>query len=268
MTPALKQHIRQLDLAHMLGGGNLFDEATEKGPACTTTVIAALGCQTLLSRVLLLELRCITLHKKHIATSLAIGTRLHTSRCSGICRVITNSWNIMHTHMHAIEEDINLKQLTGLIILGQALSSGPTSGQHLGTGMATFSCVRAQRTGRRLHKWNSWTCFFIACNFWFSTLARLYNGLRITRKVIPRTGTGERRVFALARYLLYCLLESEGVVVGDGEEGGERTRRCNSDRGIDERKLRIWRAKGAFGTVCCVMFRCSTMIIISWLPLS
>lgn len=170
--------------------------------------------------------------------------------------------------MHAIEEDINLKQLTGLIILGQALSSGPTSGQHLGTGMATFSCVRAQRTGRRLHKWNSWTCFFIACNFWFSTLARLYNGLRITRKVIPRTGTGERRVFALARYLLYCLLESEGVVVGDGEEGGERTRRCNSDRGIDERKLRIWRAKGAFGTVCCVMFRCSTMIIISWLPLS
>ena len=39
----------------------------------------------------------------------------------------------MHTYMHAIEEDINLKQLTGLIILGQALSSGPTSGQHLGT---------------------------------------------------------------------------------------------------------------------------------------
>ena len=39
-------------------------------------------------------------------------------------------------------------------------------------------------------------------------------------------GTGETRVFALARYLLYCLLESEGVVVGDGEEGGERTRRC------------------------------------------
>ena len=156
-TLPLKQHIRQHDLAHMLGGGNLFDEATEKGPACTTTAIAALGCQTLLSRVLLLELRCITLHKKHIATSLAIGTRLHTSRCSGICRVITNSWNIMHTHMHAIEEDINLKQLTGLIILGQALSSGPTSGQHLGTGMATFSCVRARRTGRRLHKC---TCFY------------------------------------------------------------------------------------------------------------
>jgi hypothetical protein len=72
----------------------------------------------------------------------------------------------MHTHMHAIEEDINLKQLTGLIILGQALSSGPTSGQHLGTGMATFSCVRAQRTGRRLHKWNSRSCFLTACNFW------------------------------------------------------------------------------------------------------
>ena len=157
LTPALKQHIRQLDLAHMLGGGNLFDEATEKGPACTTTAIAALGCQLLLSRVLLSELRCITLHKKHIATSLAIGTRLHTSRCSGICRVITNSWNIMHTHMHTIEEDTNLKQLSGLIP-DQPSPPGRRSDQHLGIGMAKSLCIRAQRIGRRLHTW-------IACNF-------------------------------------------------------------------------------------------------------
>jgi hypothetical protein len=50
----------------------------------------------------------------------------------------------MHMHMHTIEEHINLIRLSGLIILGQSLSSGSRSGQHLGTGMATFLCVRAQ----------------------------------------------------------------------------------------------------------------------------
>jgi hypothetical protein len=146
LTPALEQHIRQLDLTHMLGGGNLFDEATEKGPARTTTAIAALGCQPLLARVLLSELRCVTLHKKHIETSLATETQSHTSCSGSLCRVLANFWNIMH--MHTIEEHINFKRLAGLIILGQVLSTGPTSGQHLGTGMATFS-MRSRSANRK-----------------------------------------------------------------------------------------------------------------------
>jgi hypothetical protein len=35
-TTALEQHIRQLDLAHMLGGGNLLGEANEQGTVCVT----------------------------------------------------------------------------------------------------------------------------------------------------------------------------------------------------------------------------------------
>jgi hypothetical protein len=132
LTPALEQHIRQLDLTHMLGGGNLFDEATEKGPARTTTAIAALGCQPLLARVLLSELRCVTLHKKHIETSLATETQSHTSCSGSLCRVLANFWNIMH--MHTIEEHINFKRLAGLIILG--------------TGMATFS-MRSRSANRK-----------------------------------------------------------------------------------------------------------------------
>jgi hypothetical protein len=152
----------------MLGGGNLFDEATEKGPACTTTAIAALGCQLLLSRVLLSELRCITLHKKHIAASLAIGTRSHTSRCSGLCRVMTNSWNIMHTHMHTIEEHVNVKRLTGLIILDQPLLSGSRSGQHLGTAHGDTlmrSRPANQKEATQMEFMDLF--FFTACNFWF-----------------------------------------------------------------------------------------------------
>jgi len=33
LTPVLEQHIRQLDLAHMLGGCNLFSEAVERSPS-------------------------------------------------------------------------------------------------------------------------------------------------------------------------------------------------------------------------------------------
>jgi hypothetical protein len=42
------------------------------------------------------------------------------------------------------------------------------------------------------------------------------------------------------------------------EENGQDD--VNSNRGIDERGTRIWRARGAFGTVCCVMSRCSMVI--------
>ena len=51
-TPALEQHIRQLDLEPMLGGSNLFGEAIENYPVYMATAIAALGCQLSFSRVL------------------------------------------------------------------------------------------------------------------------------------------------------------------------------------------------------------------------
>jgi hypothetical protein len=50
--------------------------------------------------------------------------------------------------MHTIEEDTNLAHLTGPTTLDPSSSAGLRSGQYLGTGMATFQCVRAQANWR------------------------------------------------------------------------------------------------------------------------
>jgi hypothetical protein len=60
--------------------------------------------------------------------------------------------------------------------------------------MANFLCVRAQRTGGRLHKWK-FTDFLIACNFWVFGEA-----IQLTTDY-PQGQRGGRDEFALAHYL-------------------------------------------------------------------
>jgi len=51
------------------------------------------------------------------------------------------------------------------------------SGRHLGAGMANNSCVRTQRTGWRLHKWNFMEFVPSRMHAISGFLVRLYNGL-------------------------------------------------------------------------------------------
>ena len=72
----------------------------------------------------------------------------------------------MHMHMHTIEEDTNFAHLTGPTTLEQSSSADSRSGQYLGTGMATFQCVRAQANWREVTHME-FTDFLIACTFGF-----------------------------------------------------------------------------------------------------
>jgi hypothetical protein len=108
-------------------------------------------------------------------------------------------------HLHTIEEHINLKRLTGLIILDQPLSLGSRSGQHLGTGMATFLCVRAQANRKEATPMEFMDLFFYCMQFLVFYFGEAIQWTTDYPQGHTTDGTGEREtwVFALARYLLY-----------------------------------------------------------------
>ena len=192
----------------MLGGGDLFGKATEKGFVCVATTTAALGCQYLILQALLFG-ATLQLASSEPPRDIICHWNLDHTQAAVTAFVGNDKILEHHAYAYAYHRGRHIPRATDRTQPYHHHHSSPTgveSGQHLGIGMAIISlCVRAQRTGRRLHKWNSRACSFYCMQF-LGLLARLYNGLRITRKGhnAERGGTGET-TFALAHHLFHVL---------------------------------------------------------------
>lgn len=129
-----------------------------KKSQCTTTTTAALGCQPLLftrspfrSYAATGFIRIASRHRLSLESD-------HTQ--AALTASVDNDKILEH---HTYHRGGQIPRATDRT---QPYShhSSPTdlgSRQHLGIEIATFLCVRAQRTGRRLHKWNSWACVLL-----------------------------------------------------------------------------------------------------------
>ena len=203
LTPALERNIRQLDLAHMLGGCNLFGEAVERRSSVHNhryssrrlSALALTRCAPR-SRGVLHKITRNTLRHHSQSTPTRIQAAAAAS-VVGTCICIPSR----KTHKPRTPDRTDHSRPNHHQQIRDPASI-------LEPAWRLFNAFALKRTGGRLHKWNSWTWFFYCMQF-----LGFWRGYTMD---YPQGQRGERDEFALAHYLFISRSRRPSRLTGRG----------------------------------------------------